>query len=130
MVNTMLKPRHSFWPVLAIYAAFSLAWLLTGDWLLADKAGQQMSLPWDVAKDIAFALSSLGLLSWMLARYDATLLEFSTSYDGLFQSSNDAFLIFNETGTMSTPITRRALLRLPPGAPEGAHRPQGSARSL
>ena len=59
-----------------------------------------MSLPWDVAKDIAFALSSLGLLSWMLARYDATLLEFSTSYDGLFQSSNDAFLIFNEAGTI------------------------------
>lgn len=114
MVNTMLKPRHSFWPVLAIYAAFAFAWLLAGDWLLADKAGQQMSLPWDVAKDIAFALSSLGLLSWMLARYDATLLEFSTSYDGLFQSSNDASSSSTKREPLSTPITRRALSTAPP----------------
>jgi len=96
----MLTTRYPFWPVLATYTVFAFLWLLAGDWLLADKTNQQLFLAWDVVSDIAFALCSLGLLTWMLARYRATHREFSTSYAGLFQSANDAFLIFDETGTI------------------------------
>ncbi|MBU4118026.1 MAG: GAF domain-containing protein [Proteobacteria bacterium] len=97
----MQKIRYPFWPILATYGAIAFFWLLAGDWLLATSVmnGQSL-LAWDLAKDIAFLLCSMGILAWLLARQTKTFHEFSSSYDGIFNSANDAFLIFDDTGAI------------------------------
>ncbi|MCX5876170.1 MAG: GAF domain-containing protein [Deltaproteobacteria bacterium] len=92
--------RYSFWITLAVYGIVALLWLLVGDWLIADTMHAQTKMLWDTAKDLAFVLWSLGLIAWLLARHHKTYREFSASYEGIFQSANDAFLLFDHTGTI------------------------------
>ncbi|MFA6498548.1 MAG: GAF domain-containing protein [Desulfurivibrionaceae bacterium] len=97
----MQTSKSSLRGILAVYGAIALLWLLIGDWLLADKMmSGYASMLWDTAKDLAFVLFSMGLLAWLLARHHTGSLAFFASYEGLFQSANDAFLVFDDTGTI------------------------------
>jgi len=97
----MQKIRYPFWPILIAYGAVAFFWLLAGDWFLATSTmSKQSILVWDIAKDIAFLLCSMGILVWLLVRHTKTAREFSSSYEGIFNSANDAFLIFDNTGAI------------------------------
>ncbi|MBU2538679.1 MAG: GAF domain-containing protein [Proteobacteria bacterium] len=97
----MQKNKYPFWPILATYGTVAFLWLLAGDWLLATSmmSGQTL-LAWGLAKDIAFLLCSMGILAWLLTRHTKTFREFSSGYEEIFNSANDAFLIFDNTGAI------------------------------
>ncbi len=97
-MRTMQSP---LWSILTIYAVIASLWLLLGDWVLAAKATSgQAAMVWDTAKDVSFLLGSLGTIAWLLVRHTASSRDFSNRYKELFDSANEAFLVFDKTDTI------------------------------
>ena len=96
----MRKAGDSYPRLVAVYAILSLFWLVGGNWLLS-VLWSRGGMDWgDVVKDLAFLVCSVLLLLWLLRRYTDTCCELSSMYDGVFDAANDAFLIFDASGTV------------------------------
>ena len=90
--------KYPLWTLLTVYGVISSLWLLLGNWFFAGTESGHAVMLWDTANDLTFLLCSLGIIAWLLVRHNATSREFSSSYKGLFDSANDAFLVFDKSG--------------------------------
>ncbi|WP_307631983.1 GAF domain-containing protein [Thiovibrio frasassiensis] len=92
--------KYPLWTILTVYGTIATLWLLMGDWFLHGMESDQTVMLWDTTKDIAFLLCSMGLVALLLLRHTTSAREFSINYKAIFDSANDAFLVFDKNGTI------------------------------